>query len=253
MNIIKKIKAKAEDNAHNEGVTLAFLGDSVTQGCFELYKKEGNIVETVFDKRHSYEAYVFEILCMLYPSVTLNIINAGISGDRASSGVERVERDVLSHKPDLTVVCYGLNDCAPEKTDLERYITSLGSIFDKLKDGGGDIIFMTPNMMNTKISPHLTDKDYIDIAEIKAKLQNDGTLDLYVDAAKKLCGERKIPVCDCYSLWKKLHHGGVDTTELLANKINHPTRDMNKLFAYELVRTMFDETEQDFAKTIFTA
>ena len=30
MNIIKKIKAKAEDNAHNEGVTLAFLGDSVT-------------------------------------------------------------------------------------------------------------------------------------------------------------------------------------------------------------------------------
>ena len=161
MNIIKKIKAKAEDNAHNEGVTLAFLGDSVTQGCFELYKKEGNIVETVFDKRHSYEAYVFEIFCMLYPTVTLNIINAGVSGDRASSGAERVERDVLSHKPDLTVVCYGLNDCAPEKTGLERYITSLGSIFDKLKDGGGDIIFMTPNMMNTKISPHLTDKDYI--------------------------------------------------------------------------------------------
>ena len=27
--------------------------------------------------------------------------------------------------------------------------------------------------------------------------------------------------------------------ELLSNKINHPTREMNKLFAYELVRTMF--------------
>ncbi len=243
MNIIKKIKAKAEDNAHNEGVTLAFLGDSVTQGCFELYKKEGNVVETVFDKRYSYEAYVFEIFCMLYPSVTLNIINAGISGDRACSGAERVERDVLSHKPDLTVVCYGLNDCAPEKTSLEEYITSLGNIFDKLKDSRCDIIFMTPNMMNTKISPHLTDKDYIDIAERKAKLQNDGILDLFVDEAKKLCNERKIPVCDCYSLWKKLYHGGVDTTELLANKINHPTREMNKLFAYELVKTMFEETK----------
>lgn len=186
---------------------------------------------------------MFEIFCMLYPSVTLNIINAGISGDRACSGAERVERDVLSHKPDLTVVCYGLNDCAHEKTSLEEYITSLGNIFDKLKDSRCDIIFMTPNMMNTKISPHLTDKDYIDIAERKAKLQNDGILDLFVDEAKKLCNERKIPVCDCYSLWKKLYHGGVDTTELLANKINHPTREMNKLFAYELVKTMFEETK----------
>jgi hypothetical protein len=48
-----------------------------------------------------------------------------------------------------------------------------------------------------------------------------------------------IPVCDCYALWKTLYKSGVDVTELLANKINHPTRDMNWMFAYELVKTMF--------------
>jgi hypothetical protein len=32
---------------------------------------------------------------------------------------------------------------------------------------------------------------------------------------------------------------GVDTTDLLSNKINHPTREMNRLFAQELVRVMF--------------
>ena len=42
-------------------------------------------------------------------------------------------------------------------------------------------------------------------------------------------------------LGKKLAASGVDTTELLSNKINHPTRDMNKVFAYELVRTIFSE------------
>ena len=50
-----------------------------------------------------------------------------------------------------------------------------------------------------------------------------------------------IPVCDCYAIWKKLYESGVSTTELLSNKINHPSREMNKLFAVELVRTMFEE------------
>lgn len=243
MNIIKKMIEKAEDNAHKEGVTIAFLGDSVTQGCFELYKKEGNIVETVFDKRHSYEVYLYEILCTLYPTVPVNIINAGISGDTARSGVERVERDVLRHSPDLTVVCYGLNDCGTEEESLKKYIISLRGIFDKLKTSGCDIIFMTPNMMNTKISVHLQDKDYIDIAKRTAKLQNDGIFDMFIEEAKNLCREYDIPVCDCYAEWKALHRNGVDTTELLANKINHPTREMNKLFAYRLVKTILGAEE----------
>ncbi|MBO5008463.1 MAG: GDSL family lipase [Clostridia bacterium] len=240
MKITKKLAQKAADNAHTEGVTIAFLGDSVTQGCFELYKKEGNVIETVFDKRHSYEAYVFDAFCVLYPTVTINIINAGISGDNAKSGAGRVERDVLRHNPDLTVVCYGLNDCGNEEGRLDTYLSSLSNIFDRLKSNGSEIIFMTPNMMNTKISVHLKDKDYIDIANRTASLQNDGVFDLFIDEAKKLCTENNIPVCDCYAVWKNLYNCGVDTTELLANKINHPTREMNKLFAYELIKTIFD-------------
>lgn len=33
--IIEKIKAKQENLQKNEAVTIVFLGDSVTQGCFE--------------------------------------------------------------------------------------------------------------------------------------------------------------------------------------------------------------------------
>jgi hypothetical protein len=33
---------------------------------------------------------------------------------------------------------------------------------------------------------------------------------------------------------------GVDTTALLSNRINHPTREMNALFADELIKTMLE-------------
>ena len=45
-------------------------------------------------------------------------------------------------------------------------------------------------------------------------------------------------VCDCYAKWKLLSQNGVDTTALLANGINHPSREMAWMFAYSLLETM---------------
>ena len=97
MKIIEKMSRKAHDHYNNEGVTVAFLGDSVTQGCFDIYKKRDGNIETYFDKQNSYQRFVFDIFCTLFPNVTVNIINAGISGDRAPCGLARLERDILRH------------------------------------------------------------------------------------------------------------------------------------------------------------
>ena len=238
MEIVKKLAAKAADNWNAPPVTIAFLGDSVTQGCFEIYKKSDGNIETFFDKNAAYHNYLAQILAVLYPSVPINIVNAGISGSNAPHGLERLERDVISHHPDLTVVCFGLNDSCggPEKLDL--YTESLEKIFLRLKEENIEIIFLTPNMMCTGISCHLKDELEISIAQNAAKVQNDGILDLYLDAARELCRKNNIPVCDCYAKWKKLSESGIDITELLSNKINHPTREMNRLFAYSLAETM---------------
>lgn len=238
MKITEKLKAKLDNNREGEGVVIAFLGDSVTQGCFELYKKENNAVETVFDQRNSYERAVADILAILYPSVPINIVNAGISGDNAGNGLRRLERDVLRHEPDLTVVCYGLNDCGLDEKSVATYTENLGGIFEKILESGSELIFMTPNMMNTKVSPHITDPDFIRIAEGTMIKQNEGHFDAHIDSARRLCAEMGVTVCDCYAMWKRLYECGVNTTELLSNKINHPTREMDKMFAYELVRTM---------------
>ena len=173
MKIIEKMALKARDNFNREGVTIAFLGDSVTQGCFEIYKKKNNQIETVFDKRYSYEMGVFDILCTLFPTVTVNIINAGISGDCATRGALRVEKDVLRHEPDIVVVCYGLNDCRASEDSVKIYTDALREIFEKIQASGSELIFMTPNMMNTGVSPHLTDPDFVRLAEETAKKQNN--------------------------------------------------------------------------------
>lgn len=236
--LIKKIIARQNDNLHNPGVTIAFLGDSVTQGCFEVYRKAENAIETVFDKRSAYHAYLSEIFTVLCPNVPVNIINAGISGDNAPHGFERLKEDVLVHKPDLIVVCFGLNDCSQGLDGVGKYIQALTNIFNAVKDAGCEIIFMTPNMMCTNVSCHIIDEFIKGIAEASAIRQNEGVLDAYIDAARALCKEKDVPVCDCYAKWKRLEEIGINVTELLSNHINHPSREMNWLFAYSLAETI---------------
>ena len=239
MKIVDKIIKKQNDNKNNPGVTIAFLGDSVTQGCFEVYKK-GECIETVFDKScayHKYFAEIFEVLC---PNVPFNIINAGISGATATFSLAMIDELVLKHNPDLTVVCFGLNDSMQGEDKVNEYVNGLSQIFDKLKANNSEIIFMTLNMACTEISPHIIDGLMKEIAQRWCDNQNSGNMDLYIESALDLCNEKNITVCDCYKKWKKMSEIGINITELLSNKINHPLRKMNRLFAYSLAETIFD-------------
>lgn len=238
MKVMNLIRNKAVDNENCRGVTIAFLGDSVTQGCFEVYSKKDGTVGTIFEREYTYHNNLSKIMGKLYPTVPVNIINAGINGDSAPHGLERLESDVLRHNPDLVVVCYGLNDVHEGKEKIYKFEEALRGILTKLKEKGVETIFMTPNMMNTDISIHIQEDHIRNIAAITADLQNGGCMDAYIDAARAVCKDLEITVCDCYAKWKKLYENGADITELLSNKINHPTREMNWLFAVSLLETM---------------
>ena len=240
MKIIEKMAGKSRDNWGQRGVVIGFLGDSVTQGCFELYLKNDGGIETYFDQNFAYHRCVARILSMLYPSVPVNIVNAGISGGSASHGLERISKDLIDFHPDLAVVCFGLNDAMGGWDGLEGYKKALGEIFNRLMEAKIEIIFMTPNMMNTEISCHLEKEVYRELAMATRRIQTEGIMDAYMEAAISVCKAHGVKICDCYGKWKKLATGGVNTTELLANQINHPTREMNSLFAVSLVETMFE-------------
>ena len=238
MKIIDKMALKNRNNTEYEGVTIAFLGDSVTQGCFEVYQTVNGGIETIFDSQYSYPQYFMQVLRTLYPIVPINIINAGISGSTAALGIKRVKRDVISHNPDLVVVCFGLNDV--NACSIDEYANNLEAIFSELSAAHIETVFMTPNMMCTEINPHIMNKSFIPIAERCKEAEVGGKLDKYLDVARDICQRNGVRICDCYKRWKTLSMAGINTTDLLSNAINHPTREMNWLFAISLVECIFD-------------
>lgn len=240
MRFVEKLKQKKMDNLGTRTPIIAFLGDSVTQGCFECYIQDG-VLDTVFDGGEAYSEKVKHILNMLYPKASVSVVNLGVSGSTAPQGAERMEKDVLSCLPDLIIVCFGLNDSNEELTGIPKYKDALRTIFKKAKDAGIETIFMTPNMFNTYTSHTLKEPMMLELADIFARRQENGVFDAYMDAAREVCNEEQITICDCYAIWKQMYENGVDTTGLLANGLNHPTREMHELFAWQLVYTILND------------
>lgn len=238
MKVLEKILAKSKNLQGVKTPVIACLGDSVTQGCFEVYIKNNGDIETVFDAEGAYHAYLKKMLSVLFPNVPVTVINAGISGDSAEGGLARLSRDVLPFSPDLTIVSYGLNDASQGMDKLPRYKKALGEIFRLLKESGSEVIFLTENMMNTEVSCHIQEEAIRALAEKLQTVQTTGMLEAFFAEAKKTAEEYGVKVCDVYEKWKRMDAIGVDITALLSNHLNHPIREMNQMTAYMLAEML---------------
>ncbi len=230
MRICEKINLDRSGLQEHGPITIVALGDSVTHGAFRIGELD-------------YEAVYWNLLkkkiLAVRNYVPINVINAGIGGTNAKRSVERLEKQVLAHLPDLVTVCFGLNDV---NNPLEDYLQSLKTIFEKCSASGAEVIFMTPNMLNTYVTED-TAQEHLAYAEKTARYQNEGRMDLYMEAAVRLAKEMQVEVCDCYAVWKEMSKTQ-DTTKLLANGINHPTREMHHLFADMLFEIIFRDAEK---------
>ena len=147
-----------------------------------------------------------------------------------------MDKQVLAHQPDLVIVCFGLNDV---NFPLEDYLDALKEIFTRCQEAGVEMVFLTPNMLNTYVAED-THPELKGYAAVTAGFQNEGRMDRYMDAARALAADMNVPVCDCYSRWKELSKTQ-DVTLLLANRINHPTQEMHALFADGLFEIIMAE------------
>ena len=231
MKIKDKIKLDKAGLEKYGPITIVAFGDSVTHGALG----PGEI---------SYETVYWNLLKQKINAVRnyvpVNVINAGIGGITAKGSLGRIESQVLKHEPDLVIICFGLNDV---NGSLEDYIEPLRAMFLRCRAAGVDVIFMTPNMLNTSVAPD-TPEQYYTYAIKTAEMQNSGRMDEYISAAVALAKEMGIPVCDCYEKWKALSKEQ-DITLLLANRINHPTPEMHQLFADALYETIIGEDKSD--------
>ena len=205
-------------------ITIVAFGDSVTHGA---------VGPDEIDYESVYWNRLRRKINDVRNYVPVNVINAGIGGITAEGSLERMERDVFSHSPDLIIVCFGLNDV---NGTLEAYISSLEKIFSECNKREVEAVFLTPNMLNTYVAED-TEEAFKEYACITAEIQNSGRMDKYISEAITLAEGMNIKVCDCYGEWKKLSNTE-DVTMLLANRINHPVREMHELFAKMLFDTV---------------
>lgn len=229
MDIRKKIHLKYEELIEYGPITIVAFGDSVTHGA----------LSGEYDQETVYWNRLRRMIIELNPYMPVNVINAGIGGITAKESIARMDAQVLQHNPDLIIVCFGLNDVNRE---LEDYLSALRIIFEKAKSSGAEVIFMTPNMLNTYVAED-TEESLKEYAAITADAQNSGRMDRYMQEAMVLATQMQVTVCDCYARWKALSKTQ-DTTMLLCNRINHPTREMHQLFADCLFETIFGEGVQ---------
>lgn len=225
MNIREKLLMDRGGLHKNGPINIVIFGDSVSHGA--VAADEINY-ETVYWNR------LRKKINAVRNYVPVNMINSSIGGTNATDSLERIDSQVLCHRPDLVIICFGLNDV---NGTLESYLTALEIMFSRITASGAEVIFMTPNMLNTYVAEG-TEEKYLEYAAVTAGYQNEGRMDLYINSAVELARKMNVGVCDCYSKWKKLSETE-DTTLLLANRINHPTKEMHELFAQSLFDHLF--------------
>lgn len=258
MNIQEKLKA-------GQSVTIAFFGDSVTQGCFEGdWDPE--------DQQYVYHTRFCNMLREKYPQAKIRAINAGIGGNTAGMGLYRMEKDVLEQKPDFCVVCFGINDtsyCALNRITTkmqfakdmlammkpnmdetayallegckpkEAYRYSMDRILTILKENQIPAMVLTPNRMSLVPMSDKENPAYL-LSAINAMLTKFGTMDKMMNIARTVAKAHNVPVADGYAHWKALEKQGVVTSASYVNGTNHPSRELHQ----ELANVLFAAFER---------
>lgn len=230
MKVKEKILLDVYGLLEHGPINIVILGDSVSHGSFNGYNDYENVYWNVLKKK----------LNQFRDYMPVNVINASIGGTTALLALARLDKQVFCHHPDLVIVCFGLNDV---NGTLGEYIDSMRQIFDRCLKANCDAVFLTPNMLNTYVADD-TPAEHWEYAIKTAEMQNSGRMDAFIASAIQLAESMGIPVCDCYSKWKKLAETK-DVTMLLSNRINHPTPEMHQLFADSLYDMIMGAAQND--------
>ena len=217
----QRIREKSE-HIDAAPVLIIPFGDSVTQGCMEI---------DVIDHDGVYHNQLKRKLEAEYPQTTFSVINAGVSGASAESGLCRLERDVIGHHPDLVILAFCLNDACAGLEKLDCFEQNIRRMVREIREStSADIILLTPNFMASVETPRIAAAHKPYTASILA-CQNQGILQVYVKRLRELAMELALPLADVYAEWEKLQAAGADTTALLSNGLNHPDAERQQLIA----------------------
>lgn len=141
------VMAKAR---RGEDICVAAIGGSITAGG--LQTKE---------PKNRYIARVADWFTQTFPKAKVRFVNAGIGGTNSLYGAMRVQRDVLSKKPDLVIVEYAVNDNHPVPMFWGSYEGVLRQILSEPQQPAVvQLFFMQRKGENAQETQHMLGRHY---------------------------------------------------------------------------------------------
>ena len=155
-----------------KGEKIVFLGDSITAAGVSP-KGYVTLIKNALTEHHK--------------DLGIQVIGAGISGNKVPDLQKRLNKDVLAKKPSLVVIYIGINDVWHGETDpakgtpKDKYEAGLKEIIGKIKDSGARVVLCTPTV----------------IGEKKAGANKlDAKLDEYAEMSRKVAKDTGAQLCD---------------------------------------------------------
>ncbi len=189
-------------------ITIVAIGDSLTQGW--MVSK-------------GYIDFLREMLRMKFPESRFKLVNSGIPGDTADSGLYRLMGDVLYYNPDCVFIQYAINDAFSGFTE-QQFKNNIKGMIEKIKENANtDIILIT--------SDYIGDND------------DNRSVERYYQQLTVLGEDYRIPVALVHEYWKKKITDGIPFESLVQYDGVHPTEDGYRLMA-EAVMKLFEINEK---------
>lgn len=158
-----------------KGEKIVFLGDSITAGGVSP-KGYVTLIKNNVGEKHK--------------DLGIEIVGAGISGNKVPDLQKRLEKDVLAKKPSLVVIYIGINDVwhgekdPARGTPADKFEAGLKEIIGKIKDAGARVVLCTPTVIGEKkLGTNALDAKLDEYAEISRKVAKD--------TGSQLCDLRK--------------------------------------------------------------
>lgn len=166
-------------SAHKKVVNL------IKQGKKQTIVVYGTSLCALPDKTLTWPAMLQDSINTLYPNA-VEVINSAQSAMWSTWGVQHLDERVLSKKPDMVLIEFGINDAyLPYHTSLEVCRINIEYMIDRIKEANPQCEIVL-QIMNMPIREHL---------EARPQIQ------AYYDVYRKIARKRRLKLIDHYKYW----------------------------------------------------
>ncbi|RYG49033.1 SGNH/GDSL hydrolase family protein [bacterium] len=163
----------------------------------------------------AYPNLLREGLSRRFTKAVINVTVTAIGGENSVAGERRFARDVLSRRPDVVTIDYGLND---RGLDPAAVRAAWQSMIGQAKSQRVKVILLTPT---GDFTAHMDDP-------------NDPLTEQAV-AIRRLAAEEEVALVDSFAAYQRAIAGGTPLDALMS-QVNHPNRRGHELVAAELLQ-----------------